>query len=128
MQPAKAIRLSDRALGIEQGIMGILNVTPDSFSDGGRYFDIQAAIERGGQLAEMGADIIDVGGESSRPGSASVPVEEELRRVIPVIEELSKSYRVSVDTFKPEVAAKAAEGCNHKFSLKNLRLSGNLNA
>ena len=109
MQSAKATRFSDRALGVEQGIMGILNVTPDSFSDGGRYFDIQVAIERGHQLAEMGADIIDVGGESSRPGSASVPVEEELRRVIPVIEELSKSYRVSVDTFKPEVAAKAAE-------------------
>jgi dihydropteroate synthase len=89
--------------------MGILNVTPDSFSDGGRFFEIGAAIERGYLLAEMGADIIDVGGESSRPGAAPVPVEEELRRVIPVIAELSKSFRVSVDTFKAEVAARAVE-------------------
>ncbi|TAN29325.1 MAG: dihydropteroate synthase [Actinomycetota bacterium] len=109
MQPTKGIDFSDAALGSRRGIMGILNVTPDSFSDGGRFFDTEAAIERGHQLAIMGADIIDVGGESSRPGAVPVPVEEELRRVIPVIAELSNSYRVSVDTFKPEVAARAAE-------------------
>ncbi len=100
---------SEAALGRHRGIMGIVNVTPDSFSDGGRYFGIKAAIEHGHRLAESGADIIDVGGESSRPGAAPVPEEEELRRVIPVISELSKSYRVSVDTFKPLVASKAVE-------------------
>jgi len=109
MEPVSGAGFSDAALGRKQGIMAILNVTPDSFSDGGRFFDIGTAIDRGHRLAEMGADIIDVGGESSRPGAVPVPLEEELRRVIPVISELSKSYRVSVDTFKPEVAAKAVE-------------------
>ncbi len=109
MEPVDGAGFSDAATGRKQGIMAILNVTPDSFSDGGRYFDVGAAIERGHRLAAMGADIIDVGGESSRPGAAPVPLEEELRRVIPVISELSKFYRVSVDTFKPEVAAKAVE-------------------
>ncbi len=109
MEPVRKADFSDAAIGRRQGIMAILNVTPDSFSDGGRFFDVGSAIERGHQLAAMGADIIDVGGESSRPGAAPVPLEEELRRVIPVISELSKSYRVSVDTFKPEVASKAVE-------------------
>lgn len=109
MEPISRAGFSDAALGRKQGIMAILNVTPDSFSDGGCFFDVGAAIERGHRLAALGADIIDVGGESSRPGAAPVPLEEELRRVIPVISELSKSYRVSVDTFKPEVAAKAVE-------------------
>ncbi len=109
MEPVSRADFSDAAIGRKRGIMAILNVTPDSFSDGGRFFDVGAAIERGHQLAAMGADIIDVGGESSRPGAAPVPLEEELRRVIPVISELSRSYRVSVDTFKPEVAAKAVE-------------------
>lgn len=89
--------------------MGVLNVTPDSFSDGGRFFDIDSAINRGHELASLGADIIDVGGESSRPGAEAVSTSEELRRVIPVVSELSKNYRVSIDTFKPEVAAKAVE-------------------
>ncbi|MCL4553334.1 MAG: dihydropteroate synthase [Candidatus Marsarchaeota archaeon] len=109
MEPVRKADFSDAAIGRRQGIMAILNVTPDSFSDGGRFFDVGSAIERGHQLAAMGADIIDVGGESSRPGAAPVPLEEELRRVIPVISELSKSYRVSVDTFKPEVASRAVE-------------------
>ncbi|MDA8081742.1 MAG: dihydropteroate synthase [Actinomycetota bacterium] len=109
MEPVRKADFSDAAIGRRQGIMAILNVTPDSFSDGGRFFDVGSAIERGHQLAAMGADIIDVGGESSRPGAAPVPLKEELRRVIPVISELSKSYRVSVDTFKPEVASKAVE-------------------
>lgn len=100
---------SDRALGRQRGIMGVLNVTPDSFSDGGQFFDIDLAISRGHDLAARGADIIDVGGESSRPGAEPVPADEEMRRVIPVVSELSKSYRVSIDTFKPEVAAKAVE-------------------
>ncbi len=109
MPTTKGAAFSEAALGLRPGIMGIVNVTPDSFSDGGRYFNINAAIDHGHLLAESGADIIDVGGESSRPGAAHVPVEEELRRVIPVIAELSKSHRVSVDTFKAEVAARAVE-------------------
>lgn len=100
---------SDAALGLSKGIMGVVNVTPDSFSDGGKYFDLDAAIEHGFELARQGADIIDVGGESSRPGAEPVPAAEELRRVIPVITELSREHRVSIDTFKAEVAAKAIE-------------------
>lgn len=85
-------------------IMGIVNVTPDSFSDGGRNAETQRAIENGLLLAKQGADILDVGGESTRPGSEGVPVEEELRRVIPVIEALAaQGCRVSVDTRKAAV-------------------------
>jgi len=92
-------------------IMGILNVTPDSFSDGGLYFTIDTAIQRGIELAESGADIIDIGGESTRPGAAPVPCEEELRRVIPVVKKLSKLVDVplSVDTTKAEVAQQALD-------------------
>lgn len=100
---------TDAASGKQKGIMGVVNVTPDSFSDGGKYFDLEAAIEHGFELARQGADIIDVGGESSRPGAEPVSVSEELRRVIPVIRELSREHRVSIDTFKSEVAAKAIE-------------------
>lgn len=90
-------------------VMGVLNVTPDSFSDGGLYFETAAAVARGEELAEQGAAIIDVGGESTRPGSAPVGIEEELRRVIPVIERLAAVLRipVSVDTRKPEVMRRA---------------------
>ena len=70
--------------------MGILNVTPDSFSDGGQYFDRTLAIKRAHEMVEEGADIIDIGGESTRPGSEPVPLEEEIARTIPVIEEISK--------------------------------------
>lgn len=86
-------------------VMGVLNVTPDSFSDGGLYFEPAAAVARGEELAEQGAAIIDVGGESTRPGSAPVGLEEELRRVIPVIERLAAALQVpvSVDTRKTEV-------------------------
>ena len=84
--------------------MGIVNVTPDSFSDGGRLGSAQAAIEHGLKLREEGADILDVGGESTRPGAAEVPVADELRRVVPVIEALAgRGCVVSVDTTKPEV-------------------------
>ena len=102
-------QFSNAALGLTRGIMGVLNVTPDSFSDGGRYFDLDLAIEHGYQLVSQGADIVDVGGESSRPGAEPVPAPEELRRVIPVIKELSKVVRISIDTFKAEVASKAVE-------------------
>lgn len=86
-------------------IMGVLNVTPDSFSDGGRYFDHDAAIAHGVELLRSGADIIDVGGESTRPGSVRVDEAEELRRVIPVIRELAAAGAViSVDTMRAKVA------------------------
>lgn len=90
--------------------MGVLNVTPDSFSDGGRYLERAAAIERALEMVEEGADIIDVGGESTRPGATPVPLDEELQRVIPVIEELSKGdIPLSIDTTKAEVAHQALE-------------------
>ena len=87
--------------------MGVLNVTPDSFSDGGRFLDPAAAIERGREMLAEGADVIDVGGESSRPGADPVPLDVELRRIIPVIEVLAGEARISVDTTKPEVARAA---------------------
>jgi len=88
--------------------MGILNVTPDSFSDGGEYLDPQKAIARGFEMLEEGATIIDVGGESTKPGAERVTMDEELTRVIPVIHALAKSgAMVSVDTMRAEVAALA---------------------
>ena len=92
-------------------IMGVLNVTPDSFSDGGRFFRFNDAVEQGIRMAEEGADIIDVGGESTRPGSDPLPLEEELSRVIPVIDSLSKqtSVPISIDTYKSEVARQALD-------------------
>ena len=91
--------------------MGVLNVTPDSFSDGGRFLDPEAAVARGVQMADEGADLLDVGGESTRPGSEAVPAEEERRRVLPVIKRLSAEVGIpiSVDTRKPEVAEAAVE-------------------
>ena len=90
-------------------MMGILNVTPDSFSDGGSWFEIERAITRGHEMIAEGADIVDVGGESTRPGAEPVPVDEELARVIPVVEALAGEVRVSVDTTKEEVAAAAVD-------------------
>lgn len=92
-------------------IMGILNVTPDSFSDGGQYFSTTDAVSHAHKMAAEGADIIDVGGESTRPGSDSVSIDEELKRVIPVIEKIVSSVDlpVSIDTTKPEVARIALE-------------------
>ncbi len=87
--------------------MGILNATPDSFSDGGSWFDVEQAIMKGHEMIAEGADIVDIGGESSRPGAVEVPVEEEIRRVLPVIEALSPHVRVSVDTVKVAVAEAA---------------------
>jgi dihydropteroate synthase len=85
--------------------MGVVNVTPDSFSDGGRWFEPEAAIAHGIRLLEEGADVLDIGGESTRPGAERVPIEEELRRVIPVIRELAAGDAVvSVDTMRAEVA------------------------
>jgi dihydropteroate synthase len=87
--------------------MGVVNVTPDSFSDGGLYLDHDAAIARGLEIIGEGADIVDVGGESTRPGADPVAVDEELRRVIPVVEALVPHTRVSIDTRKAEVAEAA---------------------
>ncbi|HET7122288.1 MAG TPA: dihydropteroate synthase [Solirubrobacterales bacterium] len=88
-------------------LMGVVNVTPDSFSDGGMYLDPEAAIEHGRELLGEGADILDVGGESTRPGAAEVSAEEELRRVLPVVEGLAGEATVSVDTSKAAVASAA---------------------
>lgn len=89
--------------------MGIVNVTPDSFSDGGRFFDSAAAVEQGLRLAAEGADLLDIGGESTRPHATPVAVEEELRRVLPVVETLCQRTRVpvSIDTSKARVAREA---------------------
>jgi dihydropteroate synthase len=90
-------------------VMGVLNVTPDSFSDGGRFFALGAAVEQAHIMMAQGAAIIDIGGESTRPGAAPVPLEEELSRVLPVIERLAGSSAViSIDTTKPEVMRAAA--------------------
>ncbi len=89
-------------------IMGVLNITPDSFSDGGVHFEASVAIQAGLKMFSEGADILDIGGESTRPGSEAVSVGEELRRVLPVLEGLSKSgVLLSIDTSKPEIAAEA---------------------
>jgi dihydropteroate synthase len=91
-------------------IMGVVNVTPDSFSDGGRFLDPQAAIAQGERLAAEGAAILDIGGESTRPGSEGVTAEEELRRVLPVVEGLSSTgAQISIDTSKAEVAEAALD-------------------
>ncbi len=103
--------LRDRTLtpGAPTLVMGIVNVTPDSFSDGGRFLDVDLAIEHGVELVRQGADLLDVGGESTRPGSAGVGVEEELERVLPVIRGLAARVAVpiSVDTSKALVAEQA---------------------
>jgi dihydropteroate synthase len=90
-------------------IMGVVNVTPDSFSDGGRYLDARTAIGHGEQLAAEGAAILDVGGESTRPGADPVSEQEELRRVVPVVEGLAGVARISIDTSKVAVAAAALD-------------------
>src|SRR5438105_2328115 len=92
-------------------VMGILNVTPDSFSDGGRFFDQEAAVTRGIEMVEEGADLVDVGGESTRPGAGAVSVPDELNRVVPVIKRLAAELDVpiSVDTRKSEIAQAALE-------------------
>ncbi|MFB6294816.1 MAG: dihydropteroate synthase [Candidatus Nanohaloarchaea archaeon] len=90
-------------------VMGVLNVTPDSFYDGGRYDDVDDAVARAEQMVEQGADIVDVGGESTRPGGDPLPVEEELGRVRPVLERLDLDVPVSIDTRKPAVAEAALD-------------------
>ena len=104
--PRTVLPLGGRTL-----VMGVLNVTPDSFSDGGKFFDASTAVEHGLRMVEEGADIIDVGGESTRPSAADVTLEEEVRRVVPVIEALAKrtDAPISVDTRKSAVARRAVD-------------------
>ena len=95
--------------GEETGIMGIINVTPDSFSDGGKYANVEAAVMRAKQMVADGADIIDIGGESSRPGAEPITANEECRRIIPVVQALAEQSQIpiSVDTYKAKVAREA---------------------
>jgi dihydropteroate synthase len=105
------LRSGTLVLGERTLIMGVLNVTPDSFSDGGDFFDTEAAVARALEIEREGADIIDIGGESTRPGSEGVSAEEELRRILPVLERLRGRIRIpiSIDTSKSEVAEAAIE-------------------
>jgi dihydropteroate synthase len=121
----KAWELSRRTLPLERPlVMGILNVTPDSFSDGNRFFTLDGAVERALELEREGADIIDIGGESTRPHAPAVGLAEELRRVVPVIEALAGRLKVpiSVDTYKAEVArAACAAGAEIVNDVSGLR-------
>ena len=112
-------------------VMGIVNATPDSFSGGGACFDVEAVVAHGLRLAEEGADVLDIGGESTRPGAQEVPVEEELRRVVPVIERLARetALPLSIDTSKPEVMrAAVAAGAGMLNDVYGLRREGALDA
>lgn len=115
LEPQKEYRFTwgnyDMEFGHRTCIMGVVNVTPDSFSDGGKFFSHDAAVAQGKKLAADGADILDIGGESTRPFSDPVPADEEMQRVIPVIEELADqlSIPISIDTMKAEVARRAIE-------------------
>ncbi|WP_243042471.1 dihydropteroate synthase [Dyella sedimenti] len=112
-------------------VVGILNVTPDSFSDGGSHASVEDAVAHGLRLVEEGADMLDVGGESTRPGAAEVPLEEELRRVVPVLEQLAARTTVplAVDTSKPEVMrAAVAAGAGMVNDVYALRREGALDA
>lgn len=126
------LRCATRTLDLSEPIvMGVLNVTPDSFSDAGQFLDPERAIEHGLRMVEAGAGFIDVGGESTRPGAAMVPEEEELRRVVPVIEALVRRVDVpiSVDTSKPRVMRAAVEaGAELINDIYALRLPGALEA
>lgn len=126
------LRCADRVLTLDVPVvMGIVNVTPDSFSDGGKFLDVDRAVEHALRLAEEGAAIVDVGGESTRPGAQGVTVEEELQRVVPVVERLAGRTRavISVDTSKPEVMrAAAAAGAGLINDVRALREPGAIEA
>ena len=111
-------------------VMGVLNVTPDSFSDGGRYLESRAAVEHARRMIDEGAAIIDVGGESTRPGATYVESDEELRRVLPVIEQVARlATLVSIDTSKPEVMRAATEsGASMINDVRALRAEGAIEA
>ena len=120
MEPSSTIwRCRERTLRCDRTlIMGILNITPDSFSDGGNYFDLAQAVVRGLKIANEGADIIDIGGESTRPGAAVVDEAEELRRVVPIIRTLAErtNCAISVDTNKASVARAALQAGAHAIN------------
>jgi len=126
--PPVQLRCADKTLDLSAPVvMGVLNVTPDSFSDGGRFFSVEAAVEQGRRMAAEGAALIDVGGESTRPGAEPVDTREELRRVVPVIERLraAVSAVISVDTSRPEVMrAAAAAGAGLINDVRALREPG----
>jgi len=128
---APILRCGRFVLSLERPlIMGVVNVTPDSFSDGGRFFDPARAIAHARQLAEEGADILDLGGESTRPGAAPVSAEAELGRVLPVLEAIQgASLPVSIDTMKPEVMQAALErGASMINDINALRAPGAMEA
>jgi dihydropteroate synthase len=130
--PPVVLRCADKTLDLSQPVvMGVVNVTPDSFSDGGRFFSVEAAVEHGVRLAGEGAALVDVGGESTRPGAEPVGAEEELERVIPVIERLRAATTaiISVDTSKAEVMrAAGAAGAGLINDVRALREPGALAA
>ena len=112
-------------------VMGVVNVTPDSFSDGGRFVAVDDAVAHGLRMRAEGADLLDIGGESTRPGASEVPLDEELRRVVPVVERLAKetSLPISIDTSKPEVMrAAVAAGAGMINDVSALRRDGALEA
>ena len=129
---ATVLDCAGRPLRLDRArVVGILNVTPDSFSDGGKQAGVKAAVAHGLRMAEEGADMLDVGGESTRPGAAEVPVEEELRRVLPVIEQLiaRSTLPISIDTSKPEVMrAAVAAGAGMINDVYALRRDGAMEA
>jgi dihydropteroate synthase len=131
--PAPRLQCAGRALSLEQPVvMGVINVTPDSFSDGGQFGSVAEAVARGEEMVAQGAQILDVGGESTRPGATPVDVQEELRRVLPVIEGLAARVQrvgaiVSIDTSQPEVMRRAAEaGAGMINDVRALRVPGAL--
>jgi dihydropteroate synthase len=131
LTPRAVLQLGRFSLTLERPlIMGVVNVTPDSFSDGGRFFGTQQALEHARVLIEEGADILDIGGESSRPGAEPVGLDEELRRVMPVLEQLAQMpVPVSVDTCKPDVMRRAiAAGAAMVNDINALREPGALEA
>ncbi len=126
------LRCAGRILDLDTAVvMGVLNVTPDSFSDGGLFLDPDAALERAERMAEEGAAILDIGGESTRPGARGVESEEELRRVLPIVERVAARLPVliSVDTSNPELMRRAGAAGAHMINdVRALRLPGALEA
>lgn len=123
-------RFSLKREGNRPLVMGILNITPDSFSDGGQFYSLDMALSRAEKMIADGVDIIDIGGESSRPGAESLPVEEELRRVMPVLYALRDCGKpISVDTYKPEVMREVlAAGADMVNDINGFKATGALSA
>lgn len=131
LEPPRRLRCGRFVLSLERPlVMGVLNVTPDSFSDGGRHASLEAATRHARRLIDEGADLLDIGGESTRPGAAPVPPDEEIRRVVPVLDALRDCGRpLSVDTRRPEVMRAALEhGADLINDIDALQASGALDA